>query len=49
MEIILAGLLGIAITLPLVFKFEDWVNRDDDLATVNQFKKFQDAFKGGKK
>ena len=44
MTIIFAALLGIAITLPMVLKLESWLNRNDDVATVNQFNKFQDAF-----
>jgi len=48
MEIILSALLGVVITLPMVLKLESWLNRNDDVATVNQFNKFQDAF-GDKK
>jgi hypothetical protein len=41
MTIIFAGILGIILTLPLVFLFESWLNEGDEFLEVKEWHNFQ--------
>jgi hypothetical protein len=40
MQIIFATVAGILITLPLILKFESWLNKGDDFAEVKEWHNF---------
>jgi len=41
MTIILAAILGVCITLPMVFKLESWLNKGDNFQEVKDWHNFQ--------
>ena len=41
MTIIFAAILGIILTLPLVFLFESWLNKGDEFLEVEEWHNFQ--------
>jgi len=41
MSIVIAGIIGICITLPMVLKFEEWLNKNDDFLEVEEWHNFQ--------
>lgn len=41
MNIIFAAIVGICITLPMVFALEAWLNKNDDFLEVKEWHNFQ--------
>jgi hypothetical protein len=39
-EIIVAAIAGILVTLPIILKFEAWLNKGDDFAEVKEWHNF---------
>jgi len=40
MQIVIGAIAGILITLPLLLKFESWLNKGDDFAEVKEWHNF---------
>jgi len=41
MTIIIAGILGVCITFPMIFLLESWLNQNDEFIEVEEWHNFQ--------